>query len=278
MKTNSLKKINMASVAVVIALLASVMTGCQKEEYEPLDDVILNSSELEEYIIAGADFQQSLANFSEKLNEIDFSTLEIDSAVNGWKKVVYLPVSLTGANEIEEKVQMFNKKKDALQRKFPQLISFKDGMGEKYFQQCIQNSVNVNSALLKLGINLSKPLLKNGGNEGTFSNYPNTFYLFNFLDSWVNSHNYVEAIILKFSDGYWGVYIDSQNTPYISHINLTKRTNNGNIEWYYNGRRIVEFGHTHEAGISGPNPSSGDDPYPGVDNFIYYRGSFYYYP
>jgi hypothetical protein len=31
MKTNSFKKISMASVAIVIALLASVMTGCQKE-------------------------------------------------------------------------------------------------------------------------------------------------------------------------------------------------------------------------------------------------------
>jgi len=274
LKESKVRVFSIGTALVSIIFIGVFLQSCNDEDKIPdtIDEEVINSPELEEYIIAGADFQQSLAAFTAGLNKIDFTTLEV-TYEPGWIKVVHLPVSSVG---IEEKIKNLNEKKKVLLKKFPQFASLENS--KEYFRQSIENSVNVRGELLKLGFNSSKPLLKSGS-EGSFSNWPNTFYLSNFLDSWVNSPDYVEAIILLFDDGYWGVYIDSQNTPFESNINLTPtRNSNGDIIGYkYNSRTIVSFGHTHGAGISGPNPSSGDGALVGVDNFIYYDGAYYYY-
>ena len=54
---------------------AFFFAGCEKFEDEPLDEAILFSSELEEFIIAGADLQNSLDIFTSELNKVRFSNL-----------------------------------------------------------------------------------------------------------------------------------------------------------------------------------------------------------
>jgi hypothetical protein len=169
---NSVLKNWKIGVFTLSVLLSAVFfIGCSQEEDELLYEAILNSAELEEYVIAGADFQQSLAVFTAGLNKIDFSTLEV-TYEPGWVKVVHLPVSSVG---IEEKIKNLNEKKKVLLKKFPQFASSLENSKE-YFRQSIENSVNVRSELLKLGFNSSNPLLKSGS-EGSFSNWPNTFYI-----------------------------------------------------------------------------------------------------
>ena len=164
------KIVSILSAVAVIAIFAGVLTGCQREqENEPLDEAILNSSELEEYIVAGADLERSMSIFASELNKIDFSTLKV-TYEPGWIKVVHLPISSNGSISIDEKVRIFNEKKETFRKKFPHFVSFKEDVGIKYFQQCIQNSVKVQGEFLKLGISTSKPLLKNGS-EFTMTYY-----------------------------------------------------------------------------------------------------------
>jgi hypothetical protein len=278
MKTNSFKKISMASVAVLIALLASVMVGCQKEEYEPLNDSIINSSELEEYIIAGADFHQSLAIFEKEINKVDFSKLEITYNTDGGK-IMRLPASV-GSIRIEEKNQIFNEKKQALHKKYPQFAFFTLDISKQYFQQCIQNSINVSGKFLELGINTFRPKLKNDS-EGSLTNYSgdeDISYMFWLLYNWVSNPNYVEVHIISYADGDYAIWIDDRNTPLSSHITVY---GDGNGNWQHNGRDISFISHTHGAGDNGPCASTKDrtsySSTPGLERYIYYQGSFYDY-
>ena len=258
---------------LLILIVAIFFVGCEREENEPLDEAILNSTELEEYIIAGAALQQSLAIFTDKLNKIDFSTLEVAYNVDGWDKVVYLPTTV-GSCSIEEKIQEFNETKKTLCEKFPHFTSFSEVVSREYFQKSIQNSVNVSSKLLELGIITKTKKLKSGTTE---INYTNDCQVMAFLHSWVNNNsNYVEVIIIKYSDGTWLIYIDAANTSTESFIDKTQVKVNGVIVGYkHNNKTVSDFGHTHIKSAT-PTPKK-DDPLPGVFNFIYYNYMFHYY-
>lgn len=256
--------------------------GCEKHDYEQfdeLDQTMLNSTELEEFIIAGANLHQSLSSLTGVLNSIDISTLEV-TYEPGWKRVVHLPTPSIGSISIEEKIENLNEKKEALLKKFPQFASLREGISKEYFRQSIENSQKIRRELLEMGFKTSTPLLRSGGyEEYNNTNWANTFYLNNYLESLINSPYYVEVIILKFEDGYYTTVIGPRNDANNSYINLTPRRDSTGtiIGWQYNGRNIVEFGHTHEAGGYGPNPSFYDGALPGVKNFIWYRGTLYYY-
>ena len=268
-------------LTLFILISTLFFAGCEKhdyEQFEELDQTMLNSTELEEYIIAGANLQQSLGSLTGVLNRIDFSTLEV-TYEPGWKRVVHLPTPSIGSISIEEKFENLNEKKEALLKKFPQFASLREGLSKEYFRQSIEYSQKVSRELLEMGFKTSSPLLRSGGCEYNNTNWPNTFYLTNYLDSWINSPYYVEVMILRFEDGYYTTVIGPRNDANNSDINLTPRRDSTGtiIGWQYNGRNIVEFGHTHEAGGYGPNPSPHDGALPGVKNFIWYRGTLYYY-
>lgn len=255
-----------------------VFNGCEKDENERelLDKVILNSSELEEYIIAGADLQHSLPIFKSRLNQIDFSKLEVTYDANG-KKVVHLSPDLACKFRIEEKVQMFNEKKEALQKKFPQFVSFREDKAKKYFQKSIENSVNVIGAFLKLGINISGPKLK-GSMDEWYYGAENEVFMMDYLDDWSHNENYVELYILYYEDGTFGTYQNPGATSDSTHI--SGYVQNGNFYFPQGGSSspVISLGHTH---LNDPDPSEWDINHintpEGVDRFIYYDWGFTYY-
>jgi len=263
-----------------------VFFGCEKEEDQPLDEDIINSPELEEYIIAGADFQQSLAAFTAGLSKIDFSTLEITYDAEG-RKIVHLPSAVVGSIRIEEKVYSFNEKKEALQKKYPQFASFREDVGKKYFKHSIQNSVNVKGAFLRLGIITSRTLLKNGNVESWYGD-EDLVFLHSYLYNWINSSSYVELWIIYYADGTFSIYQHPQATASWSSITWQVDIY-GNYYFPQGGSssHVVSVGHTHQYSSNPTQPyydqygnyKSGDYYHvpSGVDRFIYYNWGYYYY-
>lgn len=253
-----------------------VFQGCEKDEYEmidELDEAILNSSELEEYIIAGADLQRSIAIFNSKLNKIDFSKLEVTYDSKG-RKIIHLSPSLVENIHIEEKVQMFNEKKDALQNKFPQFVSFRETEADKYFQKSIENSVNVKGEFLKMGINFSIPRLKSG-NE-TWGGYEDEYSMKVFLHDWCDNPEYVELWIIYYGDGTIATYQHPQATANITYFSGYQT--NGQTYFPEGGSSspIVSIGHTHR-NSSSPSDKDLSNRIPNVSEFIYYNWGMYYY-
>lgn len=266
----------MITICLMIITCFFVFQGCEKDEYElidELDEVMLNSSELEEYIISGADLQQSLAIFISKLSKIDFSKLEVTYDAEG-KKVLHLSPVLVGNIRIEEKVQIFNDKKQALQKRFPQFVSFREAEVDKYFQKSIENSVNVKGAFLKMGINFSIPRLKSG-NE-TWGGYEDEYSMKVFLHDWSDNPEYVELLIIYYGDGTIATYQHPQATA--NNTYFTGYEMNGQTYFPQGGSSspVVSVGHTHQ---NSSTPSGKDLEYriPNVSEFIYYNWGMYYY-
>jgi hypothetical protein len=258
-------------VCVATIIVASCfIIGCQKEEDTyPKEDEIVNSVELEEYIIAASDFKQSLAVFEKELCKVDFSKLEVTYDTDG-REIMRLPVSVSFIM-IEEKIRIFNEAKQALLEKYPQFTSFALYMREKYFQRCIQNSLNVSDRLLELGINFSLPLLK-GVTIETWSGTG----LASFLSSWVNNANYVEVYIIRHENSTNSIYIDDRNTANTCYLSYTKKDG----KYYIDGNNspIAYIAHTHR---NSKNPSTADiaakAQMPGIPHYIYYNGTYYQY-
>lgn len=261
---------------VCIAVSCFIFQGCEKDEYEQdsFDKILLNSSELEEYIIAGADLQHSLAVFKSRMNKIDFSKLEVTYDAEG-KKVVHLSPGLIGKFCIEEKVQLFNEKKKELQSKFPQFVSFSEAEAKKYFQMSIDNSVNVRTEFLKLGINISGPKLKSG-NESWYG-AENEVFMNSFLYNWISSYSYVELWIIYYADGTFGTYQSPTATS--SYTSMTYTLSNGQMYFPQGGSSsaVVSIGHTHRYS-SNPGDTDYNQNFPSsVTKFIYYDWGMYYY-
>ena len=282
MKSTYIKiKIQYCLMLVLASLIVLGITvqSCNKEEDMPLvlDEEILNSSELEDFIIAGAEYKKALASFEIELNKIDFSTLEVTYTADG-KKVAHLPITFVEATQFDEKERSFYEKKDAFRKKFPHFSSFSEDIGKKYFQQCVKKSVKVNSVFLKLGIDTTLPKLKSGSEYDE-----NLSYLMWQLYNWVNSPYYVEIYILGYADGSYGtVQIPGATSTYAREIEFDIIGGS----WYYNGQQVISVGHTHNNHPT-PTKETKDEngnivsdyfnTPPGVSRFIYYGGSFYYY-
>ena len=281
MNNNILKNSRITFFSLTLALASVVSLGiftqsCSKDE-EPLDESILNSSELEEYIISGADFKQSLAIFTDGLNKIDFSSLEVTYTEDG-RKVVHLPTSVASIR-IEEKVQVFNEKKEALLKKFPQFSSMREEIGKKYLQQCAKSSVNVCGKFLEFGIIPTQPKLKNGF-ESTLWYGEDWGFLMSYLNNWVNTSNNVEMCIISFADGTYMTYTYAYNyaNPGKAWVGGFATTNGYYYFEEYQSSHVVWFAHTH---FNSSNPSSADNTfknnYPNMGHSIYYQGGFYYW-
>lgn len=117
-----------------------------------------------------------------------------------------------------------------------------------------------------MGINVFQPSTKQMKPESFEDNML-------FLNNWVSSPGYVEAMMVVYRDGSSAIYIDQRNTNRQSHITL-ERTNG--LYYYRDGGSnspILFLAHTHQ---SGPNPSSEDliemRKYPGLMGAVYYNG------
>ena len=100
--------------------------GCQSDdELESVNNssVVACTSELEDFIIAATDLQQSLIVFEKELIKVNFADLETEINADG-NKVTHLPAIIRSLN-IEQKILLMNQKKDALRNKYPQWISMR---------------------------------------------------------------------------------------------------------------------------------------------------------
>jgi hypothetical protein len=277
-------KFRFCNTLCVIAMIIAgcFVTGCSHDDElsGSIDNDIVTSIELEEYIIAASDFKQSLTVFEQEISKVDFSKLEVSYDKEG-RKITRLPASIASVR-IEEKLQIFNEKKGALIEKYPEFVSFSTETSSKYFQQCIKSSSNVNNKLLEFGINFSRPVLK----SGTVENYSSYYSLLPILSSWVGNSNYVELAIVAYENGSYSTWLDSRNTTTHSYITLTKRNGNyyyegGGNSYYpvsWNNYPVSWIGHTHR---DSSNPSGTDiatrNAYPDMSFKIYYSGNFYSY-
>ncbi|MDR0604489.1 MAG: hypothetical protein LBG80_09335 [Bacteroidales bacterium] len=261
-----MKNILKIKVLVTIAIFVAgcFMTGCQKEYNNDSHDILDDSSlEIEEYIIAGLDYQHALNTFSNEIKNIDFSKISRSQDSKG-NIVVHISTSVC----IEEKVRTFNEKKKLLLDKCPQIVSFSSKVRSDYFQQRMRNSAIINEKALELGININKPRLKNW----SYESYSDNSYIA-YLDSQLSSSNYVEIVLIVFENGTAMTYIDSRNTSSECWYPTLYKQNN---KWYVvlnNSSPIDYIAHTHRYS----NTPSAQDlasswSYPGLDERIYTSG------
>ena len=275
MKKHLLVKTALSGLFATLCTVGIVsFPACQKQDYDysekdDLDPALLNSPELEEYIIAGADFQQTLNIFKDEISKIDFSKLEFVEETPG-KKIMRLPISV----HIEEKSRIFKEKKEALLTKHPLFSSLSESTKYDYFRICIQNSIKVNNRLLELGIDINQPTTKASYTEG----FENKYSVLGYLAEWMQNSNYTEVIIIVFEDGSATIIHDDENfTPTQATIPSLGYDGKGNF--YYDNKKIDFVGHTH---TSGPEPNgkdleNPDGQYTGLDQAIYYDGAFHHF-
>jgi hypothetical protein len=267
MKTIVKKVFNMLYM-IAIMMIAGIFQSCNNAD-DFAENEIANSSELEEYIIAAADFQQSLQTFVHEFGKVDLLSLKTKINSEG-KEVIYFPASI-GDIRIEEKIQIMNEKKEALFCKFPYITFMDLNKVKGYVNYSINNSIKVNDKLLEFGIKMHIPLLKPNG----ISEYFNNFLEFaDYLAAWVTNPNYVEAYIIAYEDGTKEIYVDDRNDATNSYLPFSY--NNGNPT--RNGKAISYIAHTH---LSGHTPGSldlvGAKLYPLLKQGIYYNGSIEFY-
>jgi hypothetical protein len=258
-----------ALLSLVITLTIT-FTGCYKEsdtEFEDsVTDIIANSPELEDYIMADIEFQEAFNIFNTEIKNIDFSKLS--NAQNAEENsVLYIPTSVC----IESKANLLNEKKKLLISAYPQLNSFSPEVRQKCFQQALENSPTLSRKILESGINIYQPRLKGGSVE--FLNKDN---FLPYLAQRVGSSDYVEVIILIFKDGTVMAYTDYNATPYSSSITLYQNPTTGEYYTpYYAFSTVKTHIHTH---TSGPEASSTDiqNKKSGIEYKIYYSGSINY--
>ena len=260
------KKSLLSFTLIMVVSLGIFMQGCNMEE-ELLDENLINSPELEEFIIAGADFDRSFTIFEEELSKIDFSKLEVSYDADG-RKVMRLPAGSMSVR-IEEKINSFNEKKEKLLKKHPQVASFTLEKTKKYISECTKSSLKVSSKFLELGYNASRPLLKDGTIE-SFSDYN---ALRDYLCWWINQSNYVELVIFLCTDGTCMTYLDELATVKNSWF-PGMDFNNG--VYTYNSKQISGMAHTHlNSSEAGKKDEAARDSRPGLNHYIWYDGGLY---
>jgi len=279
MKSTYIKiKIQYCLMLVLASLIVLGITvqSCNKEEDMPLvlDEEILNSTELEEFVIAGIDFYQSLAIFSEGLKKLNYFDLEVTYDAEG-REIRHIPPALIGNIRIEEKIYALNIQKDKLRKKYPQLISFRKDIGGKYIEHSIKHSVNVKTEMLRMGIDIARPKLKNGNEpwDVILSWFAEDLpILFNQLMNWVNSSGYKELAILVNVDGSFTTYLD----PAATDTSCSVPFDIINGKRYFGGKQVWGFGHTHKYS---PSPSDADSASarnrPDIAHFIFYNYDIY---
>ena len=268
-----LKRKSLTLVFVLTCIIAFGISGqgCQQESENIDNDLkITASSELEDYIIAASDLQQSLKTFQKELQNINFMNLE--TVIENGRKIMYLPVSVRSLN-IEKKATLLNQKKENLLRKYPQLILENLNNFAHIVNHCINQSAKINDSFLDNNINYHQPRTRAIVGEYSFDSLNG---LVGHLYNWMLSPDYVEVVIYFFTDGSNMVVLDDRNTVGTSVNFFDEGGSHGN--YYYDGKQILSIAHTH---MSSNNPSDSDyalkDKYTGIGHAIYYNGSFHYY-
>ncbi|MDR2423392.1 MAG: hypothetical protein LBD59_01540 [Prevotellaceae bacterium] len=262
----------LTGVMILCGIVA--VQSCNTEDQlidEYPDENVITSVELEEFIVAGLDFQKSLNIFQNEIKNIDFSKLEtsLDTEEN---MIVNIPTSVC----IEEKAEILNEKKQALLERYPQFVSLTLTAKHNYLQQCVKKSLHLNNKLIEMNIRINKPRIK----SYTIENYGSVNDVLVYLASYMNSANYVEIFIIVFEDGSVKTYSDSRNT---SNNCYSPGFTYSNGKWYLAGHilnhsPVAWVAHTHRYSTT---PSDKDknfkNQHSGLIVKIYYSGNFYQY-
>ena len=245
--------------------------GCQEKGTEFMDEKIEESSELEEYIIAGLDLKYSLSQFKQELKSIDMLSLKptLDSYGN---LVINVPSSIS----IEAKSRAFNAKKKILLEKYPELKNIKSELRRDYIKETIDNSIKVTKAMMEFNFITNAYRFK----DATIENFASEQDSFAFLDQQIASPDYVEVVLIVFEDGTATTYVRDDFTANSCEYPRLKKEED---QWFlFNSQysaAIRYIGHTHR---SNPLPSDEDleaGGYIGLQQVIYTSGgnkSVYY--
>ena len=243
--------------------------SCQKQNYEEekgLDQALLTSPELAEYIVAGADYHHALDIFMVEIGKIKFEELEFEEQPNGMR-IAHLPLSVC----IEEKIQNLNEKKRELFAKYPQFALLSEQEKNCYFRMCIKNSEYVNGRLLELDIDVNRPMTKGASDERIISTGAVDNVL-EFFGNWADN-NYNEIVVLSFSDGTSMYYYTSDNTNNSCFTPEMKCENN---KYYYGNKQVTAIIHS-QPNSSTPSSADLDARLPGISYSIYYGGALHDY-
>lgn len=257
-----MKKIKLL-LLLVVSLLLSV-TGCEGIETDGMGNAIEESSEMEEYILAGLDFQHSLNQFRQELKEIDILSLTstLDARSN---LVINLPTKIS----IEIKAKNFNTKKKALLEKHPELKSLKSVKRLDHIKETVDNSLRIAKSIMEFEFS-NQPRLRSDVAE--VGNYESEADAFSFLDQQLASPNYVEVVLIVFTDGTAMTYIKDDFTAESCYYPRLKKVNG---EWYLYSSQfpkpIQYIAHTHQYSTD-PSQEDLDTRLDGLDERIYTSG------
>ncbi len=252
--------------------------GCQEKGTEFMDEKIEESSELEEYIIAGLDFQHSLNEFKQQLKSVDMLSLQptLDSKGN---LIITIPTKVN----IEEKAKYFNQKKKVLIEKYPELKNLKPLKRQERIEGCINSSLKIAKALIEFEYIFDQPRLKSSPGEYCFDYFSDENGAFNFLNQQIADPNYMEVTLVVFENGTIVTVTSDINDEHNSYISLHQNSNTQ--KWYlcdvdgsYVSMSAISYtAHTHNT----PDPASDQDiesqaMHPGLPMYIYHYGGLMY--
>ena len=275
-----MKKIFICIVSAALIVAGSVfLQGCESDFFNDrveIDETIVNSVELENFIMAAMAVEQARAAFTDELNSIDFSTLKVTYDENG-RRIKHLPENAISW-DMGKKIQTLNATRDDLRRTFPQLVSFEQDVVIEHFNQSIQRSENLSRKHFEFeSIAFSSPRLRSGVEVTFHCNCG----LWSTLYDWVRCPNAVEKVIFVFNDGTMATAIFPGATSYSTGDFVVRRA--GGRVWfdYINPHsHIIWIGHTHPMGsYRGSEPSDLDrairNALPEVGHYIFYNNRFW---
>jgi len=266
----------------MLIMCATFFWSCDRESSQDYDQDygidIINSPEFEDFIIASADLQQAHLILEKELQGLNFFNLETTIGANG-KEVKHLPASISDL-KIEDKTSLVVEKRELLINKFPEFACISMEELSYYVNECVKNSVRVNSYFLENNINISQPSTRYDPNEDYV--YDNQLNLISDLYNWTLSSNFVEVAILFFKDGRCLVYRDPGNTDTECNITLANRP--GESRYYYPdtsspSNEVVSVAHTHTyySNATDPDDYNLAKTFSGLPMYIYFQRSFYRY-
>jgi hypothetical protein len=104
---------------IIIVCFVGCLTGCQKGDNNSQDILDNSFSEIEEYIMAGIEYQHALNAFNKEIKNIDFSKLNTYQDSKG-NIIVDIPTSVS----IEERLGFLMKRNNCYLINVPKLFRF----------------------------------------------------------------------------------------------------------------------------------------------------------
>ena len=158
-----MKKLILLLISAALIVAGSMfLHSCEGMDFfngkDEIDDTIVNSVELENFIMAAMAVEQARAAFTEELSSIDFSALKVTYDENG-RRIKHLPENVTSL-DMGEKMQVLNATRDEFLDKFPEFVSFRDNVSIRYFEKAVQNSTNLQYKFFEMDVNISQPRLR----------------------------------------------------------------------------------------------------------------------